>query len=1061
MKLGQLKKLRAGNHWCKHPVVQIELVFDESEDRDLAEGVRRTLCEHTSFFLDESKNFDAWKDFCTRPTRLSQADAVAAVALLLQRSLYWPVGFRAVAAGTGELVVVETRKHRVGQRAAEAAVEIVAEMADGPDDPLAYLKARTTQFHRAAARATPAFDTLKLVEKADERGIPWESLKRATFVRLGTGPHAKMLFCSESSDLSRMASRMAHMKPVTAAMLTQAGLPVPKYKSVRSEKGALKAVAAIGGPVVIKPAKGRQGKGVSVGIETEADIRDAVVRAREISRDVQIEAMIPGEEYRLLVIGGAFVAASHRQAARVVGDGTRTIAELVAEENERPERFPMAKSRHSMRHPIPLDELALDCLARQGLDPEAVPEPGAVVSLRSVSNASQGGTAVDVTGRVHPSVRDIAERAARALKLDLCGVDYITTDITRAHSDVGGAICEVNSQPGLTLHHVVEGEVKRDVYAEYLKLLFPEGTQVRLPTVILVDPPKGSDLRRAVEKLFAGSGKRLGVYRRRAGPKRLEAPVTARDGSVVRFDRLTALLTSEDIDAALVVLRSSDIVRRGAQVNIADLAVLPGPPKTISEELSRDALGRIVGTDNIFEHTDGIEMRIAETLGVDPTAVRNEDAPEALADAAAKAPATPKARRREAASVAVRPLEARPQKSKAKSKTGAAPKKKAEPGVPKPAPARAAPIPKAPDGAARALFVGDIGFGESYVDHARAKPLKALLATRGHSASLERVAGLVAGADLALGNLEVPLNWKVDPNLEGRKRYLGWADPDRTADALREAGFTALSLANNHALDGGQIALAQTRDRLAEADMQAFGGGGDEAEAARPFIRDLGPVTLVVFAGFARRRQYARDFDWYADGDKGGVASLDPGRIGRAIAELRDQLTAPIFVAFPHWGTDYKDVTKRQRADARALVGAGVDLVIGHGAHVLQPVELIDGRPVVYGLGNFVWNAPGRFAKTGAPPFGAACALDVLSPEQMSLKLYPLLTDTSQTGFQNRPVSSMEFREAQQVISSGLGTRLARRGPAHGRYCELIFDAGTWRPDAWRAKPKGKSPDAG
>ena len=113
---------------------------------------------------------------------------------------------------------------------------------------------------------------------------------------------------------------------------------------------------------------------------------------------------------------------------------------------------------------------------------------GRLVSLLGVSNVSRGGDTVDVTDQIHPSIRDVAERAAALLELDPCGVDFLTTDIARPYEETGGAICEVNNMPGFSLHEVVSEGTPRDVVSPYLETLYLSGTPTRIPVVGIARP---------------------------------------------------------------------------------------------------------------------------------------------------------------------------------------------------------------------------------------------------------------------------------------------------------------------------------------------------------------------------------------------------------------------------------------------------------------------------------------------------------------------------------------------------------------------------------------------
>ena len=109
------------------------------------------------------------------------------------------------------------------------------------------------------------------------------------------------------------------------------------------------------------------------------------------------------------------------------------------------------------------DVVICECLARDGLQPDSVPLAGQVVALRSAANLSLGGLAEDVTDEVHPEVARTVERACRLVRLDMAGVDLITTDITRPLAETGGAILELNGRPGLRPHY------HKDYYGAFVR----------------------------------------------------------------------------------------------------------------------------------------------------------------------------------------------------------------------------------------------------------------------------------------------------------------------------------------------------------------------------------------------------------------------------------------------------------------------------------------------------------------------------------------------------------------------------------------------------------------
>jgi poly-gamma-glutamate capsule biosynthesis protein CapA/YwtB (metallophosphatase superfamily) len=206
-------------------------------------------------------------------------------------------------------------------------------------------------------------------------------------------------------------------------------------------------------------------------------------------------------------------------------------------------------------------------------------------------------------------------------------------------------------------------------------------------------------------------------------------------------------------------------------------------------------------------------------------------------------------------------------------------------------------------------------------------------------AALSAVRPWLAGADLAFANLESPL---TDAPFAGGRFDL--RAPPQAATALTAVGFDLISLANNHALDGGERGLAQTVATLEEAGIVALvdSGLGIRAEPLHPRISEF-PDIRIAFLAFCDTGQ-----------------PLDADAVSRAAAQ------ADLLVVSVHWGTEYYPVTARQRSLARQLVAAGADLVVGHGPHVLQPVERVDGALVAYSLGNFLFDQPFPDTRQGA-----------------------------------------------------------------------------------------------
>jgi poly-gamma-glutamate capsule biosynthesis protein CapA/YwtB (metallophosphatase superfamily) len=230
----------------------------------------------------------------------------------------------------------------------------------------------------------------------------------------------------------------------------------------------------------------------------------------------------------------------------------------------------------------------------------------------------------------------------------------------------------------------------------------------------------------------------------------------------------------------------------------------------------------------------------------------------------------------------------------------------------------------------------------------------------------------------------------------------------------------SVSLANNHALDYGPEGLAHTLEALRSKGIGTMGAGLEGGERSRPFHRVLGnaahPFPLVVAAGMAYRPQ---DADWQLPP---GVAGINMWTLEQAVSDIkaiRRDHPEGFLVAFPHWGLNYRWKTDEQTAMGHKLIEAGADLVIGHGAHMVQEIELYQGRWILYSLGNFVFNSPGRYSRFKAPPFSLLAELEARwqgNPSETALRLYPIVTDNSLTGYQPRPVTQKEFEAVYQLL---------------------------------------------
>jgi len=248
-------------------------------------------------------------------------------------------------------------------------------------------------------------------------------------------------------------------------------------------------------------------------------------------------------------------------------------------------------------------------------------------------------------------------------------------------------------------------------------------------------------------------------------------------------------------------------------------------------------------------------------------------------------------------------------------------------------------------------------------------------------------------ADLTIGNAEGPITVITEPYNEGQT-WSYHADPE-AASALASVGFDALSLANNHLNDRGPDGIVDTLFHLSEVGVASFGGGLDRGEALAPFLFEA-PAGLVAVFGFGKNSQWVPPA-----GTGAGQLLLSSNNITAAI-EVADSLEASFRIAFPHWGSNYSVVSQQQRDQAQLFIDAGFDLVIGHGPHNQQGVEIIDGVPVLWSLGNFAFGTPGRW-DDAFPGFGLVAHTEFGESGLEAITLTCLSTDNDIVQFQPRP----------------------------------------------------------
>lgn len=486
-----------------------------------------------------------------------------------------------------------------------AAVEIVDYLLGGEIYPLAE---KIEEARKLIARTELGPSTKAIVEAATRRNIPWRRIGEGSLVQLGYGHRRQFIQAAMTSQSSAIAVEIACDKDLTKTLLRQASLPVPEGAVVETEEDAVITLLELSAPVAVKPWDGNQGKGVSLNLTTAAQVEQAFHQARQYSSRVIIEQMLRGRDYRVLVVNGQLVAACERVPAHVVGDGVHTINLLIEIVNQDPAR---GDGHDKSLTRITIDPPMVEFLRRRNLSLNHLPATGERVFLRECANLSTGGTARDVTDLVHPEMRQLCERAARAIGLDVCGIDLILQDISEP-PQAGDGIVEVNAAPGLRMHSSPSEGQGRQVGDAIIATLYPAGDEGRIPIVAITGTNGKTTITRMIGQALTAQKKVVGM--------------TTTDGIFVNNERVLrgdttgpqsawTVLSDPRVEVAVLETARGGIVRRGLGYDWSDVAIIS------------NIRGDHLGQDGIESLDDLVYVKslVAERVRAGGTLVLNAD----------------------------------------------------------------------------------------------------------------------------------------------------------------------------------------------------------------------------------------------------------------------------------------------------------------------------------------------------------------------------------------------------------------------------------------------------
>jgi D-alanine-D-alanine ligase-like ATP-grasp enzyme len=323
------------------------------------------------------------------------------------------------------------------------------------------------------------------------------------------------------------------------------------------------------------------------------------------------------------------------------------------------------------------------------------------------------------------------------------------------------------------------------------------------------------------------------------------------------------------------------------------------------------------------------------------------------------------------------------------------------------------------------VFAGDTSLGDWYIRRTDSS-LQERLDQRPMS-FFDELRPLIEPKNLLIANLETVLCREPYSIFEGVKKYLGWDTPERTTRVLRDLNVDAVSLANNHTMDFGPDVLSATISELDRAGIEHFGAGKDSAAASEPrswTLRVSGQEKRLYVLGALKYSNALKEFNFFPTATDWGVNPLAAGAIKNQLQRIRKSDPDALIVLFPHWGQNYEWASDNMRRRSREFLTAGADIVLGHGAHMMQDIATDPNGTIIFSLGNFVFNSRGRYSMMGVPPFSCITHLTFWPQGKTwaaDLRLYPILSDNTLTDYTPRAANSGEASE--------LFTTLVARSP--------------------------------
>lgn len=507
MNIASLKTMRGANYWSAINHKLIVMKLELNEEFNLSKQSLNSLSKKLEDIYEQSVHYLKTEEWLVTGKENTLPDIVLDTVVKIYSLTGWTPDFKNMIKSNDPNIyhiIFSYNYEEVGREVAITAIEMIKNISSGKNFNLAENLEKLEGIFNSR-KLGPS--TYSIVKEAVKRDIPYTRLNDNSLIMFGHGANQRIIKATMTGLTSSIGVDLAGDKEATKRLLSKEYIPVPEGGLIENEEDIQSVIEQIGFPVAIKPLDANHGRGITTNINTLEHAIEAFRHAKTLSENVIVEKFISGNDYRFLVINYKLVAVAKRTPPRILGDGKSTIAQLIDNINKDPER---GEGHEKNLTKVKIDEVTESILTGKNYTINSILPKGEVLVLKPTANISTGGTARDVTDMVHPLNVFLAERVARLMKLDICGLDVISENISVPITQNNGAILEVNACPGFRMHLNPTKGLPRNVAEAVIDSLYPNNEPSRIPLVAITGTNGKTTTTRLIAHLASTAGKCVG-----------------------------------------------------------------------------------------------------------------------------------------------------------------------------------------------------------------------------------------------------------------------------------------------------------------------------------------------------------------------------------------------------------------------------------------------------------------------------------------------------------------------------------------------------------------------